>query len=78
MCALLGATGEPSTWLPVVKLAELPQTHMNVLVPLILPEFPLYVSSVLGLQIMSFLWKSLRHDNQRNLSSSWAPHSAFQ
>ena len=51
---ILGATGKPSTWLPVVKLAELPQSHMNVLVPLILLEFPLYVSNVLGLQIMSF------------------------
>ena len=28
---VLGATGKPSTWLPVVKLAELPQSHMHVL-----------------------------------------------
>ena len=75
---VLGATGKPSTWLPVVKLAELLQSHMNVLVPLILQEFPLYVSSVLELQIMSFSWKTSHHDDPRNLSFSWAPHLAFQ
>ena len=82
---LLGTSGKPSTWLPLVEIAELPPSWSSVIFCCLILNFPALALSLLGCACLSWalsaflgcLWchTMINHDITWKLYITWAPRS---